>query len=232
NAFLPGLLASGTIQADAQVHGSFSAPIGKVRLDATGLRAANDAARGLPATDLHAAAQLQGNTAVVDAKLAAGRASRLTLTGRAPLSADGALSLKLVGNLDMGLLNPLLEARGRHVTGEVTIDTTVTGAAASPEIGGTVRLAKGSIRDYTQGINLSDITGELSGSHGLLRIEKLTARAAPGAASVAGTVGILQPKMPIDLKVTPKNAQPIANNIVTANLDADMTVKGTIQEEM
>jgi translocation and assembly module TamB len=232
NAFVPGLLATGTIQANAQVQGSFAAPIGRVSLDATGVRAANDAARGLPAADLHASAQLMGNTAKVDAKLIAGSASQLALSGRTPLAADGALDLKLAGNLDMGLLNPLLEARGRHVTGEVTIDTTVTGAAASPEIGGTVRLAKGSIRDYTQGINLSDITGELTGSHGLLRIEKLTARAAPGNVSVEGTIGVLQPKIPVDLKITAKDAQPIANNIVTANLDAELKVTGTAREEL
>ena len=95
---------------------------------------------------------------------------------------------------------------------------------AAPEIGGTVRLVKGSIRDYAQGINLSDITGELSGSHGLLRIEKLTARAAPGNVSVEGTIGVLQPKIPVDLKITAKDAQPIANNIVTANLDAELKV--------
>ena len=182
--------------------------------------------------DLHATAQLMGNTANVDAKLSAGKASQMSLSGRTPLSADGGLDLKLAGTLDMGLLNPLLEARGRHVTGEVAIDTTVTGAVGDPEIGGTVRLAKGSLRDYAQGVNLSDITGELSGNHGLLRIEKLTARAAPGNVSVEGTIGVLQPKMPIDLKITAKDAQPIANNIVTANLDAQMTVKGTIQEEM
>jgi translocation and assembly module TamB len=232
NAFVPGLLASGLFKASADVHGSFAAPTGNVTLEASGVRAANDAARGLPGTDLHATAQLKGNTADVDAKLSAGKASSLSLTGRAPLAADGALDLKLAGNLDMGLLNPLLEARGRHVTGEVAIDTTVTGAVGDPEIGGTVRLAKGSLRDYAQGVNLSDITGELSGSHGLLRIEKLTARAAPGNVSVAGTIGVLQPKMPIDLKITAKDAQPIANNIVTANLDAEMTVTGTIREEM
>jgi translocation and assembly module TamB len=232
NAFVPGLLASGVVTASADVHGSFAAPTGNVTMDATGVRAANDAARGLPATDLHATAQLMGNTANVDAKLTAGKASQMSLAGRAPLAVDGALDLKLAGTLDMGLLNPLLEARGRHVSGEAAIDTTVTGAVSDPEIGGTVSLAKGSFRDYAQGVNLSDIAGELSGNHGLLRIEKLTARAAPGNVSVAGTIGVLQPKMPIDLKITARNAQPIANNIVTANLDADVTVKGTIREEM
>ena len=232
NAFVPGLLASGLFKANAEVHGSFAAPTGNVTLDATGVRAANDAARGLPGTDLHASAQLKGNSADVEARLSAGKASELNLTGQAPLAADGKYDLKLAGKLDMGLLNPLLEARGRHVTGEVAIDTTVTGAVADPEIGGTVRLAKGSLRDYAQGVNLSDITGELSGSKGLLRIEKLTARAAPGNVSVEGTIGVLQPKIPIDLKITAKDAQPIANNILTANLDADMTVKGTAREEL
>jgi translocation and assembly module TamB len=232
NAFVPRLLASGTIQADAQVQGSFAAPTGKVHLEALGMRAANDAARGLPATDLRADAQLLGNTANVDAKLAAGSASQLALSGRTPLAADGALDLKLAGNLDMSLLNPMLEAGGRHVTGAVAIDTTVTGTAASPEIGGKVRLTKGSFRDYAQGINLSDIAGELSGSHGLLQVDKLTARAAPGDVAVEGTIGVLQPKIPVNLKLTARNAQPIANNIVTANLNASITVAGTARERL
>jgi translocation and assembly module TamB len=232
NAFVPNLLASGTIQADAEVKGSIAEPTGKAHLEATGLRAANDAARGLPLTDVHADAALNGTSADVDAQLEAGKASRLALSGRAPLSAVGALDLKLVGNLDIGLLNPLLEAGGRHVTGTLAIDTTVTGAAADPEIGGTVRIAKGSLRDYRQGVNLSDITGELTGSHGLLRIEKLTARAAPGDVAIEGTIGVLQPKIPVDLKLTAKNAQPIANNIVTANVDADMQVTGTAREQL
>jgi translocation and assembly module TamB len=233
NAFVPHLLASGgVIQADAQVQGSFASPTGKVQVDATGLRAANDAALGLPMTDIRAGAQLMGNSADIDAKLTAGSASRLALTGRAPLTANGALDLKLTGNLDMGMFNPMLEARGRHVTGTLTVDTTVKGAVASPEIGGKVGLQKGSLRDYTQGINLSDINGELSGDHGTLRVEKLTARAAPGDVSVEGTIGVLQPKLPLDLKLTARNAQPIANNIITANLNADIKVTGNMRERM
>lgn len=232
NAFVPGLLAAGTIQANAQLQGSASAPTGKLHVEATGIRGANDAARGLPALDLHADAQLTDNTAQVDAKLTAGSASRLTLNGNAPLAATGALNLKLAGNLDIGLLNPLLEASGKHVTGALTIDTTVTGTAASPEIGGTVLLANGSVRDYTQGINLTDVTGKFTGSHGTLEIESLTARAAPGNVSIAGTIGALQPHIPVDLKLTAKNAQPIASNIITANLDADIHVSGTAREKL
>ena len=232
NAFVPGLLASGTLQATAQLHGSTSSLTGKLHLEASGVRGANDAARGLPALDLHADADLMGDTARVDARLTAGSASHLALSGHAPINADGALDLKLAGTLDVGLLNPLTEASGKHVTGALTLDTTVTGAPASPEIGGTVRLANGSVRDYTQGVNLTEITGVLAGSHGTLEIQSLTAKAAPGNVSLSGTIGILQPKIPVDIKLTAKNAQPIASNIITANLNADIHISGTAREKL
>lgn len=232
NAFAPGLLAGGLIEARAQIRGSTAAPTGELHLDATGLRGANDAARGLPPVDIHANAQLMETTALIDTQLTAGSASRLTLNGHAPISAGGALDLKLGGHLDIALLNPIAEANGRHVTGTITIDTTITGAAASPEIGGTVRLANGSMRDYTQGINLTAITGELTGSHGTLQIQKLTARAATGDVSLSGTIGVLQTGIPVDIKLSAKNAQPIASNIVTANLNADVQVSGLAREKL
>jgi translocation and assembly module TamB len=232
NAFVPGLLAAGSVQANAELQGSTAAPTGKLHVEATGIRGANDAALGLPALDVHADAQLMQNTAKIDAKLTAGSASHLTLTGNAPLAAAGALDLKLAGNLDIGLLNPLLEASGKHVTGALTVDTTVTGAAAAPEIGGTVKLANGSVRDYTQGINLTDMTGQFAGSHGTLEIQSLTAKAAPGNVSITGTIGVLQPHIPVDLKLTARNAQPIASKIITANLDADIHVSGTAREKL
>ena len=232
NAFVPGLLASGTIQGEAQLQGTLGAPLGHIKLQAIGMRSANDAALGLPAADVHAEAQLMGTTAEVDVKLLAGSASQLTLNGHAPISLDGALDLKLAGKLDVGLLNPLLEARGKHVSGALTVDTTITGVAANPEIGGSVSLTQGSLRDYTQGINLSDIAAQLEGSHGTLRIVSLTAKAAPGTLSATGTVGVLQPKIPVDVKLTAKNAQPITNNIVTANLNADLHLTGTAREHL
>ena len=53
-----------------------------------------------------------------------------------------------------------------------------------------------------------------------------------GQLSVTGTIGVLQPKIPIDLQVTAQNAQPIASDILTANLNADIKVKGTLREHL
>src|SRR4029077_14036670 len=103
NVFVPGLLAAGTIEAGARLQGSWASPTGQVTLNATGLAFADDAALGLPSLDIHATAQLAANTADIDAGLVAGTASRLSLTGRAPLAADGALDLKIGGHVDVGM---------------------------------------------------------------------------------------------------------------------------------
>jgi translocation and assembly module TamB len=233
NAFLPDTLASGTVDAEADVQGTPAAPTGKVHFQALGMQAKSSVTRGLPAADLRADANLNGTTADVKAQLTAGNNSKVEVVGRAPLSAGGAADLRLAGTLDLALANPILEAEGRHVGGTVAINTTVRGTTADPQIAGTVDLADGSVRDYTQGVSLTDITGRLSGDQGgILRIERLTAKAAPGNINIQGTVGVLQPRIPVDISVTAKDAQPVASNIVTANLDADIKVKGTARGQM
>ncbi|HTU59595.1 MAG TPA: hypothetical protein VMF89_14190, partial [Polyangiales bacterium] len=217
DAFIPNLLDKGAIEARARVHGSTSVPTGEISLDAVGLRMKNDAGRVLPAVDAHAAAQLLGDTAQLDIKLGAGT-SALTASGRAPLNAAGELAIKVAGKLDLALVNPLLEARGQRVAGDIHIDASVTGQSAQPKISGSLEIAHGSLRDYAQGVQLSDISAKILGEDGNLRIDSLTARAAPGNIAVTGTFGLLQSGMPVDLKLTAKNAQPIQSALVTSRL--------------
>jgi translocation and assembly module TamB len=232
NVFAPGVLASGTVEAHAQLQGSVASPTGELSLTATDIRMADDAAFGLPPLDLQATAQLTGDIANIDARLVAGTASKLSLTGRAPLAANGALGLKISGTLDVGMINPLLEARGQHAGGALEVDATVAGTAAAPQIGGTVNLTKGSVRDYARGMSLTDITAAFIGSEGTLRIKSLTAAAAPGTVSMTGTVGVLQKGVPVDLSIKAANAQPIASKLITANLDADLRVSGTARARL
>jgi translocation and assembly module TamB len=230
--FAPGLVASGTIEADARLKGSAASPTGSVSLDATGIRFADDAATGLPPVDVHASALLADSAAAVTASLTAGTGSKLTASGRAPLDPNGTLDLTIGGTLDIGLVNPLLEARGLHATGALSVDAAVTGSAAAPVVGGDITLAKGSLRDYAHGVNLTDISADIGGEAGGLKIKSFEARAATGSLAVTGTLGILQPLWPLDITITAKNAQPVASSIVTANLDADVHVTGTLRERL
>ena len=232
NVFVPGLLAAGTIDAHAQLQGSLASPTGEVRVNATGLASSDDAAFGLPPVDIQATARLMGDGADVDAHLVAGTQSRLSVVGRAPLAAAGAVDLKIHGDLDVGMINPLLEARGQHASGEIQIDGSVTGDLMDPKIGGTVNLSKGSVRDYVRGVSLTDITAAIVGSEGSLEIKSLTATAAPGTVSMTGTVGVLQPGVPVDLRIKADHAQPIVSKLITANLNAELRVSGTARERL
>jgi translocation and assembly module TamB len=232
NAFVPGLLAAGRIDAHAELHDSLQTPTGQVSVKALGLRFADDAALGLPAADLRADAQLQGSTADISARLVAGAGSEMTVSGRAPVALDGALDLKIAGKLPMTLFNPILEARGQHAEGSLEVNATVAGSVAQPEIGGAATLSQGSFRDYGRGLSLTAIKGELVGSAATVQIKSLSATASPGSLSVTGSIGALQPKMPIDMTITAKNAQPVVSKIVTSNFDAELHVGGTLAEHI
>jgi len=195
-----------------------------------GLRA--KAAQEVQAIDVHTTARLAGRSAQLDVRLDAGRDSQLALTGTAPLGAQGALDLKVNGKVQAAVVNPLLEARGDRLTGLLTVNATVKGAVRTPDIAGTVELANGDLRDYVQGAHLSNITAHLTGKEGTLTIDSLTAHAGPGRIAVKGQIGVLQPKLPVTLELTVRNAQPVASDILTTKFDADLKVAGTLRERI
>jgi translocation and assembly module TamB len=232
NAFIPNLLAAGVIEAHADLHGSVTAPVGEISMSAVGVQSADDAALGLPPANIHVTAGLRGHTADIDARLDAGSASQMTALGKAPLAADGEVNMKINGKTDMGLMNAFLEARGQHASGQLNIDATVTGTVAEPQITGTLDLKDGKINDYGRGVSLTDIAAQIVGDQGTLLIKSFTAAAAPGTVSMSGSVGVLQKGIPVDLQITARNAQPLVSKLITANLNADLTIKGTARERL
>jgi len=232
NVFLPNLLAAGVIEGHADLHGTATAPVGEITVNALGVQSADDAALGLPPANIRVTAGLRGHTADIDARLDAGSASQLTARGMAPLAADGEVDMKINGKTDMGLMNAFLEARGQHASGQLDIDATVTGNVAAPQITGTLDLKNGKINDYGRGVSLTDITAQIVGNEGTLQIKSFTAAAAPGTVSMSGSVGILQKGIPVDLQLTARNAQPLVSKLITSNLNADLTIKGTARERL
>jgi translocation and assembly module TamB len=232
NVFLPNLLAAGVIEGHADLHGTATAPVGEITVNALGVQSADDAALGLPPANIRVTAGLRGHTADIDARLDAGSTSQLTARGMAPLAADGEVDMKINGKTDMGLMNAFLEARGQHASGQLDIDATVTGNVAAPQITGTLDLKNGKINDYGRGVSLTDITAQIVGDEGTLQIKSFTAAAAPGTVSMSGSVGILQKGIPVDLQLTARNAQPLVSKLITSNLNADLTIKGTARERL
>ena len=108
----------------------------------------------------------------------------------------------------------------------------MTGSVADPQIGGSFNFSNGSLRDYGRGLALSDIAAELEGRAGALQIKTFTAAATPGTLSMSGSVGVLQKGIPVDLKITATNAQPLVSKLVTANLNGDLHISGSAREHL
>ena len=223
--FVPSLDADGRLAADARLTGTTAAPQGSVRLTADGVRLRTGPGRSVPPASLVATAQLQGHAARLDARLAAGRQLSLTLAGTAPLG-QGPLDLHAQGSLDLGITDPILTAGGRRVRGTLALDASVTGSTAQPRIGGTARLSGGEIQDYAQGAHITDITALIAASGDTVRIQSFTGHAGPGTIGIAGSVGVLAPGLPVDLRITAQNARPLASDLLTATIDAALTLHG------
>ncbi len=218
--------AAGDISAEARLTGTTAAPSGTVRLTATGLRMRTGPARALPPATVTANVQLAGRVATVDARLAAGR-SNLAVSGRAPLGA-GALALRATGGVDLAVLDPVLAPNGRRARGQVTLDAGITGQTSAPQVNGTLSLAGGEVQDFAQGVHVTDIAATVQASGDTVRIASLTGKAGAGTIGASGSVG-LHGAMPVDLRLTMRNARPLASDRLTADIDADLAVRGDVQ---
>jgi translocation and assembly module TamB len=227
--FAPDVDAAGQISADAKLTGTPAAPQGTAKLTATGLRIRTGPARSLPAADLTATAQLAGQSATIDAKLVAGR-THLAVTGRAPLGL-GPLALHATGGVDLAMLDPILAAEGRRARGHVALDATIAGTTSVPLVNGTITLAGGEIQDFTQGVHLTDLAATIQATGQTIRITTFTGHAGDGTIAASGSVG-LQGAMPVDLTLTMRNARALASDRLTADIDADLAVRGDAESTL
>ncbi len=220
--------ASGRLTLAAAVTGTASRPAGTVRLDAAGVRLLTGPAAGLPPANLTALARLQGTTARIDTRLVAG-ASHLVVAGTAGLSRTGPLDLRTSGTVDLAVANPILLASGEAVRGMLALDARIGGTLAAPRLAGGATLTGGDLRDYAQGVHLSDMTARLAAEGGTLRLVSFAARAGEGTMAAQGTVGLLDPAMPVDLTLRATNATPISGDLLTATLSADLALRGQLE---
>jgi autotransporter translocation and assembly factor TamB len=228
--FVPNLGAQGTINADVRLGGTLSAPTGTARMTASGLRLATGAAGAFPPGSANATATLAGATARIDAN-ASIRTARLTLTGTAPLNAGATLALRSSGAIDLALFNRVLAANGTIVNGRASFDATIDGSLSAPRVAGTLQLANGELQIVPQGVRLRAIEARLAAIGESLRIERLTARAGGGTINGSGSVGLSAP-LPFEITITAHNAQPLSSDLVTATMDADLTLRGAVENSV
>ncbi len=222
----PDYALDGSVSLDARLSGTPAKPGGTVKLAATGIQLRGGPGQALPPANLVATADLQGDKARIDARLNAGSAN-LAVNGQAPLGA-GALNLRATGGLDLAITDPILTAAGRRARGRLTLDATVGGSVSAPEVSGSARLSGAEVQDFAQGLRVTGLNGTFRFEGQTLRIASLTGRAGNGSLSAGGTVGVLAPALPVDLRITMRGARPLSSDLITATLDADLGVGGSV----
>jgi translocation and assembly module TamB len=228
---VPSLAIDGQLNAKADLSGELEHPSGHLEMHAANLRS-GAMAHGLPATNVDLKAELADTAAQVDLQMHAGQGVGFALIGKLPMSAQGQMDAKAGGAFDLNLLNPMLEAQGQHVQGSIRINAHLTGTGRAPQAHGTVMLAGVNVQDYARGARLTDLQATVNADGETLTLQQLSARAGPGTVTADGTVKLGNSDWPVNLKVTGRNAQLLASDLATANLDFDARVAGALRTQL
>jgi translocation and assembly module TamB len=226
-----GIVAEGVADLEFSLTGTTSAPRGRIRASASGLRLTEGTGRALPPLSATARALLDGQSARLEIQANAGAALDASMRGRMALPADGPVDLALAANADLAIVNPILEANGRRLTGRLVAQATVGGTRLKPELHGTMSVERGEIHDYVNGIHLSEVALEVAGEGDKIRIARCTARAGTGSLSLAGTIDIHRDGWPADLTLTARDARVLASDLVSAVADGEVRLTGPLAEE-
>jgi translocation and assembly module TamB len=224
--YVPDWPAEGMVTADARLTGTFAAPEGTVHVSGTGLRLRIGPGRTVPMTDVAGTVVLHGDTSAVDLRIHADPAAELHLVGAVPLRPGQSFAVHATGQFALATANPILEPNGRRVRGQATIDATLEGTPAAPQLKGTMVIDHGEFQDFARGMHLSDVSAALQATDRSLRVTRFLAHAGSGTVSVEGTIGLFEPALPVDLRLTAVNAQPLSGDLLTARADATLSLRG------
>jgi len=230
--FAPDLAMNGTLNADAQLHGSLALPTGQVRVNGEKLQMQTGPARALPPAQFNANAILHGELADLNLKFTAGNDINLNVDGSLPLTHAGLFNLHSEAALNLKRLDPLLSADGRQLRGQLSMKAQVAGSWPSPILSGTAHVNDGEWQDFVSGIAVNQLTVAVNLENGILRIVQFSGHAGPGTINGSGSIGLLSTGMPIKLTFTARNARPLASDKLTVNLDADLVLSGLAATQM
>jgi translocation and assembly module TamB len=92
-----------------------------------------------------------------------------------------------------------------------------------------LKLVNVNLQDYSRGARLSDVNATLSADGDTLQLKEFTARAGSGTLSAEGTVKMSEGAWPVDLKLSGHDAQPLASDLLTANVNMDLKLTGDLR---
>lgn len=219
-------LSNGLLAIDAHLGGSTERPEGTVHLSGHHLRVQGAPAGTVAAAELSADGRLDGDSMHIEANLKAGNGADLSLSGSIPLDRTGNLALSVKGSANLAMFDPVLMADDQSLKGRLQLDAEANGSLARPCLTGSAILSDGSFQDFSRGIAFADAKARIEATCGAVKIAAFSAKAGPGTIEAAGSVDLEGDGLPVDLTITARNARPLSSDLLTANLDADLSARG------
>lgn len=219
----------GKATAQLALQGDLAQPSGTFSFSATGLRSASGAVRGLPSGSLKLNARFADGSADLDVAMDAGTHMHLGINGRVPLHRGAAMALRVAGNMDLSVANPVLEANGERLVGQLGIQAQVGGTFTAPQARGQLTISNANVQDFARGLTITDLNLALQADGSQVRLTRMSARAGSGTLSASGGIDLAAPGLPVHFSVTSHHAQPLRSDLLTADLDLDLTATGTLE---
>ncbi|TAJ39808.1 MAG: hypothetical protein EPO67_00650 [Reyranella sp.] len=228
--FAPGTGLEGMLQAKLRATGPMGAPRIEANYTATGLRLRRPDAALLPALSLQGTGTLVGHQASLDARLAAGTGSNLSVKGTARLP-QGAAPLKsavtIGGVVDAAPFAPILGNDIRGVTGRLRPAVTVTVDGARITGTGAIDFEGGNVALPESGLRLSNGQGRFVLQDDTVQIQRLAFQAGTGSVNVSGSLRLdaTQGIVPA-LDVAAQRALLVSRPDLVATISAQLKVTG------
>jgi translocation and assembly module TamB len=230
NNFAPGLDAGGTISGTVNVSGAAANPTVRYSADWGGAETAQTRGAGVGPVTIRSTGTFAANRLTFDANLGNGSGLSIRGGGSVAVAQPPRLDLRFEGAVPFSLIESRLAAQALSLSGTANVNLTVTGAAAAPVIGGSIRTSGARLVDARSGIALNDIAADVGIASGRATINRLSGSlSSGGTVSASGTVGIeANQGFPADIAIRLADARYTDGEMVATTLSGNLAVKGPL----
>jgi len=238
NAFWDSGIA-GTLTAGLEVSGSLTAPVGKARLTAAGLRPVGGT--DLPELELNVTADWRDGRAKLAGQLGGPQVTAARFNLEAPLAMradgsgvelpeDGALAGQVDWSGKLASLTAFAPMPDHRLSGDGTIDLSLVGTLAQPAVDGTVAITNGRYESLEYGTMLQNFELAASVTRDKVTLSRLSASDGTKG-KVTGQGGLsIDPErgFPFDFGIALEQFRAVHRDDVTALLGGPITLNGAL----
>jgi translocation and assembly module TamB len=227
-AFAPQLTPEGTISGKATLSGSAASPVADYSLDWQGAAVAQTRSAGLPPLGITASGRFAGQSLTLDSRIT-GDGIGLTAAGSVVLQSGPGLDIRIGGSVPLSAANGQLGAQGFVAEGTANVNLTISGAALTPRIAGTVSTSGARVVDVRRNLAIEQIATTVNFNGTRAEIGSLTGNLATGGrVSARGFVELTAPGLPADLTIDLDQAVYVDGDTVTSTASGRLTLSGQL----